>query len=529
MNTVRTECLTGGEAVVCSLERHGVRHVFGIPGDQTIPIYEALQSSSIHHLATRHEQGAGFMADGYARASGLPGVAIVIGGPGVTNIATAMGEAYADGVPLLVISAEISSSDIGAGRDHNHEMKDQLAAASAICASSERVTRVSRIPEAIDRAFRSFHAGRPRSVHIGIPVDVLEAREPVSFAPRGVFAPTAPDPLLIGHAAQLLRAADMPIVLLGGGARGARTAALALAEALGAPVMTTLSGKDAFSNDHPLYVGGGFHLGMAINADVVLAVGTQLGRTDFWNAPVSVNGSVVRVDIDPEQIDANVPATVGLVGDARVIIEALTEVVGIVDRPAATERAANLRSKIDAEADTVGLRYKPWLFAVRAALPADAIVAMDSTLLSYRGYCYMGIPAGGAWLYPNAYGTLGYALPAAIGARVAQPDRAAVVLIGDGGLLFTCSELLTATECGFGLPVIVWNDHGFGTIRQGMQKRGIKPLGVDYSIPDMAALAHAFGGEYASPQTTAALETAVRDALARRLPTIIDIDDRLAA
>ena len=153
---------------------------------------------------------------------------------------------------------------------------------------------------------------------------------------------------------------------------------------------------------------------------------------------------------------------------------------------------------------------------------------MGSTLVTYLGFRYLDILDGGSWLYPSAYGTLGYALPAAIGARVAQPDRPAVVLIGDGGLLFTCSELLTATERGFGLPVVVWNDRGFGCIRMGMQRQHVTPLGVDFSIPNLAALAAAFGGIHASPQTPAELEREVRIALARSVPSLIEVDDRLA-
>ena len=433
-----------------------MRHVFGIPGDQTIPIYKALGDSTIDHCTARHEQGAGFMADGYARVSGEPGVAIVIAGPGVTNIATPMGEAYADGIPLLVISAEGPIADIGAARDHNHEMKDQLAAASAICASSERITCLTQIPEAVARAFRTLRTGRPRAMHIGIPVDILSACGPVSLAPIPTYPPAPPDPEPLRQAAELLLQANNPLLLLGGGSRRARSNSLLLAEALGAPVMTTWNAKDAFPNDHPLYVGGGFHFKAAIQAlteaDVVLAVGPQLGRSDFWSGPVAP-GSVIRVDIDPGQINANVSAAVGVIGDAGTTMEALLDSLGTIDRSAAHERAARLREQIDAEADVTGARYEAWLRAVRSGLPADSIVAMGSTLVTYLGFRYLDILDGGSWLYPSAYGTLGYALPAAIGARVAQPDRPAVVLIGDEGLLFTCSELLTATERGFGLPV----------------------------------------------------------------------------
>lgn len=487
--------------MVRTLERHGVRHVFGIPGDHTLPIYAALGESTINHCTTRHEQGAGFMADGYARASGEPGVAIVIGGPGVTNIATAMGEAYTDGVPLLVISAEVPTTDIGAGRDHNHEMKDQHAAASAICAYSECIRCLEQIPEAIDRAFERFSIGRPQSIHLGIPIDILADYGPISIGERPTYRPIAPDSASLIHAAELLRSAQRPIILLGGGARSAQNISPTLAEALGIPVMTTWNGKDAFPNDHPLYVGGGFHLNATLealaDADVVLAVGTQLGRSDFWHAPVALNGAIIRVDIDPGQIHANMPATIGIIADARISIEALADTVGKLERPRAKDRALGLRSQIDAEVNRANSRYKPWLYAVRAGLPANGIVAIDSTLVAYCGFRYLDIPADGTWLYPSAYGTLGYAL--------------------------------TAVERGLGLPIIVWNDRGFGTIRQGMEQRGIKPLGVDFAIPDLAALARGFGCAYASPETPTELEMAIRDTLVQSVPTVIEVDDRLAS
>ncbi|MEA2523206.1 MAG: acetolactate synthase large subunit, partial [Thermomicrobiales bacterium] len=522
--------LTGGEAVVRALEEQGVRHVFGIPGDHTVPIYGALGASSIRHVTVRHEQGAGFIADGYARSSGQPAVAVTIGGPGLTNIATALGEAYADGVPVLVVSADTPTSDLGAGRDYNHEMKDQRAALSAICAWSERVETHAQIPAAIDRAFAGFATGRQRAIHIGIPIDILDTPGSVTSmtpAPRTLVSPDTAD---VCRAAALLRSAQRPVVLLGGGARGARDAAARLASVLAAPVMTTWSGIDAFPNDHPLWVGAGFHLQAAIDAltsaDVVLAVGTQLGRSDFWNGAVELTSTVIRIDLDPTQLNRNATATVGLLGDARLTLDALADEYRAPGTTDGSSRAAKMRHAIDTEADLTGIRYRPWLAAMRRGLPANAAIVADSTLVTYRGFRYLPVPAEGRWLYPNAYGTLGYALPAAIGVGIAEPGRPAGVLIGDGGLLFTCPELLTASEQGLGIPVVVWNDRGYGCIREGMRERGVTPLGVDFVIPNLSALATAFGADYAAPRTPQALEATVREAVAKTTPTLIEIDDR---
>jgi acetolactate synthase-1/2/3 large subunit len=185
-----------------------------------------------------------------------------------------------------------------------------------------------------------------------------------------------------------------------------------------------------------------------------------------------------------------------------------------------------MRRAVDTEADLTGIRYRPWLAAMRRGLPANAAIVADSTLVTYRGFRYLPVPAEGRWLYPNAYGTLGYALPAAIGVGIAEPGRPAGVLIGDGGLLFTCPELLTASEQGLGIPVVVWNDRGYGCIREGMRERGVTPLGVDFVIPNLSALATAFGADYAAPRTPQALEATVREAVAKTTPTLIEIDDR---
>ncbi|MCC7022623.1 MAG: 5-guanidino-2-oxopentanoate decarboxylase [Thermomicrobiales bacterium] len=523
-----TSVLTGGEAVVRSLERHGVRHVFGIPGDHTIPIYAALGKSRIAHCATRHEQGAGFMADGYARASGNPGVAIVIGGPGLTNIATALAEATADGAPVLVISADTPLADRRMGRDHNHELRDQQAAAAALCRWSARIDSVAQIPGEIARAFAAFQDEQRGSVHIGVPVDLLSAASLVDLGASPGSPPPGPATEGIERAANLLRDAERPLVLLGGGARFASGSAVSLAEALDAPVMTSWSGMDAFPGEHPLWVGGGFHLAAArealTGADVVLAVGTQFGRSDFWSVPAAIPGQVIRVDLDPGQIDTNIGSTVGIVGDAKTVIES---VIAVLPRRARTDgvaRAAWMRAAIDAEADRAGAAYRPWLAAMRRGLPDDAVIAADSTLATYLGFRYLRIPSGGAFLYPNAYGTLGYALPAAIGARVAQPNRPAAVLIGDGGFLFTCPELLTGVEQGLGLPVVVWNDRGYGCIRAGMREQGVMPLGVDFAIPNLAALASGFGVGYARADDPQTLEGAVREAIGREAPTVIEVD-----
>ena len=529
--------LTGGEVLVRCLESHGVTHIFGIPGDVTIPIYAALQKSSLIHITTRHEQGAGFMADGYYRASRQPGVAVVISGPGVTNIATAMGEAYTDSVPLLVLSADVSTADYGKSADFNHEIGDQQSLTAPICAKSVRVESIKDIPMVVNDAFEHFRTFWPQTIHVGIPTDILEEIHSIEFPSFSRRALTVPEPAQIEQAAKIIRSANFPIMILGGGSHRARQITPKLAEAINAPVITTMNGKDSFPNDHPLYLRGGLHFAGIIEAlnssDAILAVGTQLGRSDFLTTPAATalpqyatrEKPLIRIDITPSQLQANLPAMVELLGDSKAVVEALLELLKNGRQSIPPQRVQKIKKRVDAEAKTIGGKYRPWLSAVRANLPKNGVVAIDSTLVAYLGFPFIDIPIDGSWLYPSAFGTLGYALPAAIGAKIANRKRPAITIIGDGGFLFTCAELLTAAENGISLPVVVWNDHGFGTIRQGMINSGMPPVGVDFSIPDLAHLATGFGCLYENPRTPEELGHCIKRSLEHSVPTVIEVRD----
>ena len=529
--------LTGGQVLVRCLEQHGVRHIFGIPGDVTVPIYEALQKSKINHITTRHEQGAGFMADGYARASRQPGIAVVISGPGVTNIATAMGEAYTDSVPLLVLSADVATTSYGKQADFNHEISDQQSLTAAICAQSIRIQSIKDIPISVNDAFEHFRIRWPQTIHIGIPTDILEESDLVDI-PSFTQTPAAvPGADQIQKSVDILRGADSPIMILGGGSYRARHLTPKLAECIGASVVTTMNGKDSFPNDHELYLGAGFHFSSIVdavnNSDAILAVGTQFGRSDF--AAVSAmdllpqyaarQKPLIRADVTRTQLHANIPATVELLGDSKTTITILLEKITIGKESRSRAPTQRIKKEVEKQARELGENYEPWLKAVRKSLPNEGIIAIDSTLIAYLGFPFIDIPTEGSWLYPSAFGTLGYSLPAAIGAKIAQPDRPAIAIIGDGGFLFTCTELLTAVENDIGLPVLVWNDRGFGTIRMNMKSRGMLPLGVNFSIPDLTSVAKGFGSGYENPKTPDELANCIQVALEKNSPTIIEVID----
>jgi 5-guanidino-2-oxopentanoate decarboxylase len=517
------ESMTGGEAVARALRACGVDLVFGIPGTHTLSIHRHLTACGIRHVTPRHEQGGGYAADGYARVSGRPGVVVTTSGPGLINAATPAATAYADSVPMLVVSPSMPTGVEGHDTGYLHESKSQGLAMDALVAWSRRAQSPAEAADAIREAFEHFAAERPRPVHVEVPVDVLEA-----VGEAGEVAPVAGaaevDVAAVEQAAAALTAAERPGLILGGGARGAAAVALELAERLGAGVVTTVNGKGVVPERHPLSLGASIRLPAAQtwlqDRDVVLAVGTELGESDLWGPPLQLSGDVVRVDVDAGQLHKNATADVAIAGDAAAVLELLSEAVP--QRPA--EDLEPVRAAIRAEALRDGA---PWLDLVEAlagALGAEGILSGDSTMAAYYGAVhFLPMDAAQRFIYPTGYATLGYALPAAIGAKLAAPDRPVTALIGDGGLLFTVAELITAAELGLPLPVVVPNNRGYGEIRAQMEEAGIEPIGVDLQVPDLPRLGEAFGGAGVRIDDPAALPRALAEALDRPGPTVIEV------
>jgi 5-guanidino-2-oxopentanoate decarboxylase len=517
MPAVTAPAMTGGEAVVQALRAHGVELVFGIPGTHTLPIHRHLTACGIRHVTPRHEQGGGYAADGYARVSGRPGVVLATSGPGLVNTATAAATAYADSVPLLVLSPAMPTDVQGRDTGYLHEGKDQGAAMDALVAWSRRAGSPAEAAAAIDEAFAYFAAGRPRPVHVEVPVDVLGAQGDVRLGEEDSRPGAVVDEAAVERAAALLAGAERPALVLGGGARDAAEAAVRL----GVPVITTVNGKGIVDERHPLSLGASIRLRAAqqwlAGRDVVVAVGTELGESDLWGPVPPLRGRLVRVDVDPAQLHKNVRADVAVLGDARAVLERLPSRGG-------DEELAAVREAIRAEALADGA---PWLDLVGAldeALGPDGILAGDSTMAAYYGAVHLlPMDPRRRFVYPTGYATLGYALPAAIGAKLAAPERPVIALVGDGGLLFTVAELVTAAELGLPLPVVVPNNGGYGEIRNQMRDAGIEPVGVDLKVPDLPLLGRAFGGHGVRVDDPAALAPVLRDALERPGPTVIEV------
>ena len=519
-----------GEALVQLLEKYGVDTVFGIPGVHTLDMYRGLPGSKIKHVQARHEQGAGFMADGYARASGKPGVCMLITGPGVTNAATALGQAYADSVPVLMISSANATYTLGKGWGCLHEITDQEAVTTPLTAFSATALSPEDIPDLIGQAFSIFASSRPRPVHIAIPIDVLARQTEGNWQIRTPPARPRPDMAAVQAAAQLLHLAERPTIYVGGGAIEAAEALTQLAEQLQAGVLTSNAGKGAIPDNHPLNVGSSIWRKPAQDflseADVLLAIGTELSETDSFVERLPINGKIIRVDIDLTKINDLYPADVGIIADAKATATALlTTLEKNDDSPNrdASARVEATRQAVMEQLSTAEQQHMVGLEAVRRALPEDAIVMGDITQFVYTGSFAFPVTQPRCWHYPAGFCTLGCGLPDAIGAKLALPDRPVAVLAGDGGFMFTVQELITAVELQLPIPIVLWNNQGLNQIKEDMISRGIPPVGVDGINPDFMLLAQAFGAHGLRPESAAALETAVAEALQAKGPTIIEL------
>lgn len=529
--------VTLGEQLVRWLEACGIDTVFGIPGVHTVEMYRGLAASSIHHVTPRHEQGAGFMADGYYRATGRVAAAFVITGPGLTNILTPMAQAYADSIPMLVISSVNRTRAIGMGGDL-HEIRNQGLIAAQAAAFSHTITHPAQLPEVLARAFAVFESARPRPVHIQVPLDLFsaemgtEAEEPGPRRSRGVL-PAAPA-AQVATAAQRLAGAARPIILAGGGAVGAASVA-ALAEALDAPVVMTTNGRGILPESHPLAAPVSPSLQSVRDAideaDCILALGTEFGRTDYDmydRAPFQPRGTLIRVNVDPEQVTGSKMDDLALASDVEAAVQGLLasgEDIGAVTRDGRGQ-ARRLR---EAAWDEIGPKYRTivaFLNTIRDTLPGAPVVC-DSTQAAYAGNLYYAAPAPRRWFNASTgYGALGYGLPAAVGAARAL-DAPVVCIAGDGGVQFSLAELGAAIEEELPVILLVWNNQGYGEIKDYMVSRQITPVGVDLHTPDFVGLGRAYGCEAAALARIEDLPGLLRAAASRKGPTLIEIDEAL--
>lgn len=516
--------LSTGEALVGLLESYGVDTIFGIPGVHNVEMYRALPRSGIRHILVRHEQGAGFMADGYARATGRPGVCFTITGPGLTNILTPLGQAWSDSSNVLVISSALDIADSAQGRGRLHEMLDQRGAAATVTSLHMRAYTPKDVRDAIARAFASFASQRPRPAYLEIPLDLLKQPAGDGWTARSL--PSLPAPATEGIAAAVskLNAAKSPVILLGGGALHAGEAALAIAEKLNAPIVTTTAGKGAVPAGHPLCLG--YVMGreacwtMLAESDAVLVAGSELSETDFWNDAIVIDRNLIRIDVDPSPMSRPHMAEIAILGDAKAALEAIA--AGVADRAGPMSASFDL-----GEPDPLRAILTKVLGVIREALPEDTVVCSDMTQIAYAANEVFPVSVPRTWLHPVGFGTLGFALPAGIGAKFGVGERPVAVLIGDYGIQYTINELGTAAEHRLPLVILMWNNDALGQIRDDMVMKGIQPNAVTLKNPDFQLLAKAYGVRAERPESLKALSAAIASALAADGPTLIEMTPRM--
>ncbi|UAJ78515.1 thiamine pyrophosphate-binding protein [Leifsonia sp. ZF2019] len=516
---------TTGWVLIETLRNYGVDTVFGIPGTHNLEFYRPLTALGVHPVTARHEQGAGYAADGWSLQTGKPGVVITTSGPGLLNALSAAGTAYCESRPMILLSPGPARGREFADVGTLHETKDQLSAVSAIVEWGRRVQSVEEAVAAVHDAFALFRTGRPRPVYIEVPLDLLEEETGLdgdALTARESAPVALPDAAAVAEAARLLAGANDPVILAGGGSRGAADELRALAERLNAPVVTTLNAKGVLDERHPLSLGSNLRLAAARNrardADVLLVVGSKLGEAELWVEALEARGRVIRVDLVAAQLDKNQPADVRIVADAAAALAAIGRRLESQEADSHTPASSALRvprvaetlAAVAAECAELSAVNTALADAIVAALPDDAIVTTDSSQIAYWGLLNrLRVAKPNSTPYMATYATLGYGLPAAIGARVARPDRPVFAVVGDGALMFSLQEFMTVVEQRLDVTVIVVDNGGYAEIKQNEADAGIAPVGVDLAQPDWAALADAFGGTGRRVASAAQLADAV--------------------
>jgi acetolactate synthase I/II/III large subunit len=526
--------MTGGQAVIQALHREGVGHVFGLPGVQIMGIYDAFYGQSDVKLITvRHEQTTTYMADGYARVTGKPGVGLVVPGPGVQNASAALGTAYSCSSPVLLLAGQIESYMLGQDKGALHEINDQLDIVRPVTKWCQRVLNVEDIPGAIHEAMRQMQTGRPRPTLVEVPPDVLATVADVTLPMPERYPPLSPDQADILRAAELLATAQKPLIWAGGGAvLGDAAAELqALAEALGAPVATTPEGKGAIAEDHPLALGVGYYGHgapslAAPRADVILAVGTRLtGQMRSPTAPRPPQ-RLIHLDVDPAVIGKNYPADVALVGDAKPGLRMLLGAVRA--QPAPRERWPRQElEEIRRESEGWVRQQAPLqceiIGQLQKVLRDDAVVVSGITNIGYWSHFALRVRRPRTYLTASYFATLGFAFPTALGAKVAAPDRQVISLSGDGGFMYALPELATAVQYGINVVAVVFADGAFGASNNDQRTRYQgRVVGTNVHNPNFVQVAEAFGakGIKAEPDR---LADALQEAFDADRPTLIEV------
>ncbi|MBI1734556.1 MAG: thiamine pyrophosphate-binding protein [Candidatus Rokubacteria bacterium] len=517
--------MTGGEALVKSLARHGVRVVFGLPGVQIYGVICALRDEpGVRFIHTRHEGSTSYMADGYARASGSFGTALVVPGPGLLNTTGGLSTAYAASSPVLMVSGQVPKAQLGKKIGVLHEVDDQLDAVAPVSKWRTRILEVADVPAAVRDAVTQLTTGRPRPVVIDMPWDTMQEDADVELLDAVTPVRAAADRASIDRAAELLLAARRPLVYAGGGVHlsGAHEALAAVAEHLQAGVVTSAEGKGAVSDHAVVSLGAALWSGSPLRqyvdeADVVLAVGSRLAI-----AGLKPEQQVIQIDVDPHEIGRNHGKTIGLAGDARATL------AGLLDRLRASAARESRKAEWEAlrariAATDVQEPQASIVRALRAATPEDAIFIAGMTQIGYYSRPFWPVYHPRTYLTSSYSGNLGYEYPTALGAKVGAPDRPVIAVIGDGGFLYNSQELATAVQHRINAIAVVFNDNAYGNVARDLDDGWGGSFGADLVNPDFMKLADAYGVVGMRAKEPPDVGRLVREAIDLDRPVLIEV------
>ncbi|MEM1049614.1 MAG: thiamine pyrophosphate-dependent enzyme [Pseudomonadota bacterium] len=528
------ETLTGGSAIVKSLLRHDVDTVFGLPGVQTYPIFDALHvhQNAIRTITPRHEQGAAYMAMGYAQVTGKPGVFSVVPGPGILNTGAALNTAWASSSPILGLTGQVPSSYLGLGHGHLHEMPDQLATLRSFVKWADRIDHAGDAPGLVDEAFLRMQTGRKGPVTLEMCWDRLAEPDEVAWPMRRAVPDAAdPDPDTIAAAAERAAKAHAPMIMVGSGAKHAAAEVLELARLLNAPVLSVRGGRGVVPADDPLSVGPAEAFYLWKHTDLLIGIGSRCELPYMrWSnnmAPARHRPAppdLIRIDIDPVEMHRLQP-DIGVLGDSRRVTSLITEAVsrhpGKVGGD--SDRIAVARSKGRALVETIKPHVEH-LETIRDVLPRDGIFVEEVCQAGFVSFFSFPIYSPRTYVTCGFSGTLGFGFPTALGAKAAFPDRPVISITGDGGFLFGVQELATAAQFGIGLTTILFNNSAFGNVRRDQAALfDGRVIGSDLENPNFEKMCDSFGVGYRRAVTNEDLKRELEASLAANRPEVIEV------
>jgi acetolactate synthase I/II/III large subunit len=519
---------SGGEAIVSGLVAHGVTTVFGLPGAQIYGLFDAFHQAQLKVIGARHEQACGYMAFGYARASGKPGVFSVVPGPGVLNAGAALLTAFGGNEPVLCLTGQVPTAFLGKGRGHLHEMPDQLATLRTFVKWAERIEYPADAPALVARAFQEMLSGRRGPASLEMPWDVFTQKVEVGAAEVfDRFPPPLPDPDRIKSAASLIAASKTPMIFVGSGAIEAGDEILELAELIDAPVVAFRSGRGIVSNAHELGLTMAAAYRLWPRTDLMIGIGTRLELPAMTRWPFRPDGlKSIRIDIDATEMRRYAP-DVAVVADARAGTSELMAAVRKAGYAKTSGRRAAIRDASAAALQEIQ-EIQPqmaYLNILREVLPQDAIVTDELSQVGFASWYGLPIYQPRTFISSGYQGTLGSGFPTALGAKVAHPDRPVVAITGDGGFMFGVQELSTAVQFKIGVVVLVFNNNSYGNVRRDQRERFEgRVVASDLINPDFVKLAESFGVGAARVASPDQFRPALENALADGGPYLIDIE-----